>query len=175
MKTPLQSAQEAQRAGAKNGDSSRVDAPVSNASAAVPSPTAAPASFDVMICPQCRRFVAGNILLLDRCVPGTRVAVAETPCDVCALTAHLPAGCPSRADMAMAALALDSLPAPAEKHFVTLCMGCGDVKDGEIWRTLADYEAECLRTDLNTDITNSVCPNCAGAYRTQLHQLAQHS
>lgn len=61
-------------------------------------------------------------------------------------------------------------PSPAGS-FVILCQMCGDVKDENGYRPLADYEGEVLRADLNVSISHGICPICTALYRTQSLQL----
>lgn len=61
-------------------------------------------------------------------------------------------------------------PSPAGS-FITLCAWCGDVKDGDIFRPMHDYEGEMLACNLSVKVTHGQCPVCAAISHTQMLQL----
>lgn len=60
-------------------------------------------------------------------------------------------------------------PSPAGS-FITLCAWCGDVKDGDIFRPMHDYEGEMIRRELGVQPTHGICPVCEALMHTQLLQ-----
>lgn len=169
------SASERQRTDAVDDDITREAASVSNDSATPPSSGVVPFSkAHATVCPRCHGYVSGDPSVLGKCLPGTRIDIQAEPCARC--SANLPASGflksePANSDasspcsitgLGKGARPPECVPvaASAPEQFVTLCMTCGDVKDGETWRALTDYEGETLRTELGVDITHAVCPQC---------------